>query len=71
MQTSIIKLEQTADQLNLTMQTTSNPNRSSSIEEIKREIQELKGLFLSRRQFPKVPSWQSNISKVYQFIIHK
>ncbi len=42
MQTSIVKLEQTADQLNLTLKT-SNPNQSSSIEQIKQEIQVLKG----------------------------
>jgi hypothetical protein len=55
MQTSIVKLEQTADQLNLT-------NQSSSIEQIKQEIQILKGLFLGRSQ---IPTRQSKISEVY------
>lgn len=60
MQTSIAKLEQTADQLHLTLNsTTTNP---SSIEELKREIQMIKGLCLSRSQFPSrppsIPAWQ-------------
>jgi hypothetical protein len=57
MQTSIVKLDQTADLLNLNMQTL-NTNRSSSlsIEQIKQELQGLKGLFLGRIQFPQVPS---------------
>jgi len=66
MQTSIVKLVQTADLLNLNMQTL-NTNRSSSlsIEQIKQELQGLKGLFLGRIQVPsKIPSWQSNMSDV-------
>ncbi len=66
MQTSIVKLDQTADLLNLNMQTL-NINRSSSlsIEQIKQELQGLKGLFSSRIQVPsKIPSWQSNMSDV-------
>jgi len=65
MQTSIVKLEQTADQLNLTMKTSnSNQLSSSSIEEIKREIQGLKELSLNRSQFPRISTWQSKTSEV-------
>ncbi len=62
MQTSITKLEQTADQLHLTLNSTTN---SSSFSELKREIQVIKGLCLSRSQFPSapprppsIPAWQ-------------
>lgn len=55
MQTSIAKLEQTADQLHLT-------RNSTSIDELKREIQVIKGLCLGRSQFParppSIPAWQ-------------
>jgi hypothetical protein len=63
MRTSAIKLEQTADQLNTTIQRP-DPNRSL-LEEIKREIQGLTELFSSRSQ---VPSWQSDVC---QFIFTK
>jgi hypothetical protein len=70
MQTSISKLEQAADQLHLTMHSTTN--NTSSFEEIKREIQVLKGLFLGRSQFPsipqtppKIPSWQLEKAEVH------
>jgi hypothetical protein len=70
MQTSVSKLEQAADQLHLTMH--SITTNGSSLEEIKREIQVLKGLFLSRSQFPpipqippKIPSWQLETAEVY------
>ena len=75
MQTSITKLEQAADQLHL-----SSLNRSSSvsaIEEIKSEIQSLKGLFLSRSQFPsipqitpRIPQWQLEAAEVNHFSDH-
>jgi hypothetical protein len=55
MQTSLVKLEQTVNQLN------SNPNRSSPIE----EIQGLKGLFLNRSQ---IPSWQL---KSFFFLLYR
>ncbi|CAF2399330.1 unnamed protein product [Rotaria sp. Silwood2] len=67
MQTSINKLEQAADQINSASNssTTNGSSSSSPLEEIKREIQTLKGLYLSRSQFPsipqvppKIPSWQ-------------
>jgi hypothetical protein len=65
MQTSIVKLEQTADQLNLIMKkSNSNQLSSSSIEEIKREIQGLKELSLNRSQFSRIPTWQSKTSEV-------
>jgi hypothetical protein len=61
MQASIKKLEHTADRLHL-----SSMNSSSSFDEIKREIQIMKGLSLSRSQFPSIPqatprlpSWQT------------
>jgi hypothetical protein len=60
MQTSISKLEQTADQLNTTIQTP-NPNRSL-FEELKQEIQGLKELFSGRSQVP---------SNVCQFLFSK
>ncbi|UJR36524.1 hypothetical protein I4U23_029245 [Adineta vaga] len=64
--TSVKKLEQATDQLHLTIHTTSmNRSSSGSLDEIKREIQSLKGLHLSRSQFPTIPkvpptlpSWQ-------------
>jgi hypothetical protein len=69
MQTSVVKLEQAADQLHLTVH--SSTTSGSSLEEVKREIQVLKGLFLSRSQFPstpqllpKVPSWQLEAAEV-------
>jgi hypothetical protein len=69
MQTSVTKLEQAADQLHLTMHSTTA--NGSSLEEIKREIQLLKGLFLSRSQFPsipqvppRIPSWQLETAEV-------
>ncbi len=69
MQTSVNKLEQAADQLHLTMHSTTTTN--ASFEEIKREIQVLKGLFLGRSQFPsipqvppKIPSWQLEAAEV-------
>lgn len=68
MQTSVTKLEQAADQLHLTMHSTTT---NGSLEEIKREVQVLKGLFLSRSQFPsipqippKIPSWQLETAEV-------
>jgi hypothetical protein len=70
MQTSITKLEQAADQLHLTLHSTAT--NGSSFDEIKREIQTLKGLFLGRSQFPslpqmppKIPSWQLESAEVY------
>lgn len=69
MQTSVTKLEQAADQLHLT--THSTTTTGSAFEEIKREIQQLKGLFLNRSQFPsipqippKIPSWQLETAEV-------
>ncbi|CAF0903186.1 unnamed protein product [Adineta steineri] len=64
MQTSVTKLEQTTDLLNLNIKT-SNTNQSSSlsIEEIKQQVQELKQLSLGRLQFPQVSLWQSNRNK--------
>jgi DNA anti-recombination protein RmuC len=59
MQTTVAKLDQTVDQLNSSMQTAAtNRSSTSSIEEIKREVQLLKGLYLGRSQFPQVPSRQ-------------
>jgi hypothetical protein len=70
MQTSINKLEQAADQLHLTMHSTTT--NGSSFEDIKREIQVLKGLFLGRSQFPSIPqisptipSWQLEKAEVF------
>ncbi|CAF0777230.1 unnamed protein product [Rotaria sordida] len=64
MQTSINKLEQTADQF-YSATNSSTIYGLSPLEEIKREIQTLKSLYLSRSQFPpipqvppKIPSWQ-------------
>ena len=69
MQTSIAKLEQTADQLHLTM-TATTTNRTA-LDEIKRDIQVLKELSLGRTQFPsipqvapRIPSWQLEIAQV-------
>lgn len=69
MQASITKLEQTADQLHLTM-TTTTTNRTA-LDEIKRDIQVLKELSLGRTQFPsipqvppRIPSWQLEIAQV-------
>lgn len=69
MQTSITKLEQTADQLHLTLNSTTT-NRTS-LDDIKREIQVLKELSLGRSQFPsipqippRIPSWQLEIAEV-------
>lgn len=68
-QSSVRKLEQAADQLHL-----ASLNRSSSasmLEEIKGEIQSLKGLCLNRSQFPsipsipaRIPSWQLEAAEV-------
>jgi hypothetical protein len=67
MQTSITKLEQAADQLHLTLHSTTT--NGSSFDAIKREIQTLKELFLGRSQFPsippKIPSWQLEAAEVY------
>jgi hypothetical protein len=70
MQTTIDKLQQTADQLHLSMH--SITTNGSSVDEIKREIQTLKGLLLSRSQFPsvpysspRIPSWQIESAEVY------
>ncbi|CAF0941156.1 unnamed protein product [Adineta ricciae] len=71
MHASIKKLEQATDQLHLTIHTSSmNGSSSSSLEEIKREIQSLKGLSLGRSQFPAIPqlpptlpSWQLEARK--------
>lgn len=78
MQTSITKLEQAADQLHLTTHSTAT---NGSLEEIKREIQTLKGLFLGRSQFPsipqipplppKIPSWQLEAAEVKYFFTRK
>lgn len=74
MQTSIGKLEQTADQLHLTM-TSSTTNRTA-LDEIKRDIQVLKELSLGRTQFPsipqiapRIPSWQLEIAQVHSLNI--
>jgi len=70
MQTSIGKLEQAADQLHLSMHSTTTDG--SSLDEIKREIQTLKALLLGRSQFPsvpysppRIPSWQLDSAEVY------
>ena len=70
MQTSVNKLEQAADQLHLSMH--SKTTGVSTLEEIKREIQSLKGLSLGRSQFPaipqippKIPAWQLESAEVY------
>ncbi len=79
MQTSIGKLEQAADQLHLSMHSTTT--NGSPFDEIKREIQTLKGLLLGRSQFPsvplpspRIPSWQLESAEVFQsnfqFIVH-
>jgi hypothetical protein len=72
MQTSVTKLEQAADQLHLSMHSTTT---NGALEEVKREIQLLKGLFLGRSQFPsipqippKIPSWQLETAEVKSFI---
>ncbi|CAF4581095.1 unnamed protein product [Rotaria sp. Silwood1] len=67
MQASVIKLEQAANEFHsaTNLSTSNGLPFSSPLEEIKREIQTLKGLYLSRSQFPsipqvtpKIPSWQ-------------
>ncbi|CAF0959512.1 unnamed protein product [Adineta steineri] len=55
MQTSVKRLEQTTEQLHLTLHSSPTNGSSSSLEEIKREIQQLKNLSLSRSQFPSIP----------------
>lgn len=70
MQTSITKLEQTADQLHLTLNSTTTSR--TALDEIKREIQVLKELSLGRSQFPSIPQfppriplWQSELAEVF------
>ncbi|UJR09580.1 hypothetical protein I4U23_013815 [Adineta vaga] len=59
MQTSIVKLEQTTDQLNIKIRTSNMNPSSSAIDEIKQEVQSLKESFLNRSQFPSIPSLRS------------
>lgn len=70
MQASITKLEQTSDQLHLSAY--SSTTNKTALEEIKREVESLKGLYLSRSQFPsipqvtpKIPLWQLEAAEVH------
>ena len=60
MQTSVVKLEQSSDQLNLKIQTTNTHPSSSIINEIKQEVQLLKETYLNRSRFPAIPSRVTN-----------
>lgn len=71
MQATVTKLEQTANQFNSTTNSSTINSSSSSLDEIKREIQTLKALQLGRSQFPpipqvtpSIPSWQLEAAQV-------
>ncbi|CAF0956674.1 unnamed protein product [Adineta ricciae] len=64
MQTSVVKLEQASDQLDLKIRTSNAHPSSSVINEIRQEVQLLKETFLNRSQFPAIPSVRPIASRV-------